>query len=137
MTFETAETAARWLGISQFIQVPVTAFLASEKGLGLASEFGKLPPLVSAIVRVLGASIVVTLVTLGGLIALYPADVLRTHFGSAVAGYLGALFIARLAVQVYYGRYWPARHRPWHLFMCLIFAVQGPGYLLLWAVSSP
>jgi hypothetical protein len=137
MNFETAETVTRWVGLSQLVQVPVTAFLGSEKGLGLAREIGKMPPLVSAIVRVVSGSFVVMLVMLAVLVALYPADVLRTHLGSALAGFLGVLLLARLGVQLYYGRHWPPRLRFWHILMCFVIFVQGAGNLFVWAISSP
>lgn len=130
------ETAVRVLGLSQLAQIPATVMLAADGVLGLRSELAKLSPINAAIVRVLGAAAVILLVAAGVLVALYPDDALYTGLGRALTGFLGAFWTARLCVQLYYGRLWPTRVRRWHYFMCLVFCVQGPGYLLVrWSSS--
>ena len=131
----TVETALQFLGASQFIQAPATAILASERVLALRADIQRLSPVNRAIVRVLGAAVVVVLVALGAFIALYPVDAARTGLGRALIAFLGVFWSARFFVQLWYGRRWPARARPWHWFLCAVFAAQGPGYCLAWTVS--
>ncbi|HEV3192370.1 MAG TPA: hypothetical protein VGY54_17790 [Polyangiaceae bacterium] len=131
----TVETVLQLLGASQFIQAPATAILASDRVLALRAEIQRLSPVNRAIVRVLGAAVVVVLVALGALFVLYPTDAARTDLGRALMAFLGVFWSARFFVQLWYGRRWPARARPWHWFLCVVFAVQGPGYCLAWTAS--
>ncbi len=132
----TLVCALRLLGLSQLIQAPATAILASRRVLGLGAEIGALSPINGNIVRVLGGAAVGLLLGLGSLVALFPADMASTGLGRALAGMLGAFWTARLAVQLWYGRTWPARVRGWHWFLCTVFAVQGPGYCAAYLLAT-
>jgi hypothetical protein len=133
----TAETTLKVLGLSQLIQAPVTAILASDRVLGLRREIERLSPINGAIVRVLGGAVVVVLVALGLLVAIFPTDVARTDFGRALTVFLGAFWTARFLLQMWYGRRWPARAQAWHRFLLIVFLLQGPGYLLAWVEAAP
>ena len=132
----TAETTLKVLGLSQLIQAPATAMLASDRVLGLRREIERLSPINGAIVRVLGGAVVVVLVALGLLVAIYPADVVRTDFGRALTLFLGAFWTTRFLLQIWYGRRWPARAQAWHYLLLIVFLLQGPGYLLAWAKAA-
>jgi len=105
--------------------------LAGDRVLGLRSELARLSPINGAIVRVLGGASVIVLVASGALVATYPHDAIWTSLGRALLSFLGAFWTARFGLQLYYGRFWPLRVRRWHYFLCIVFFLQGPGYLLV------
>jgi hypothetical protein len=89
-------------------QLPGTWYLG-RRLLGIDRELERLSPLVAAIVMVLGLAAVTLLVSLGGFVVMFAGELAASSFGHALIAFLGAFWLARLAVQLYYyfGLPWP------------------------------
>jgi hypothetical protein len=127
-----AQVGVVLIGSSHLLQPPVTLWLA-KRVLGLESAFSALPPLANRIAKIMALTAIMLPTLLGVLCALYSGAVLSLGPMRLVAFVLaGLLWTPRLVAQlVWVSPHFPADAWKWHVLLVSIFAVQGPGLLLL------
>ena len=119
-------------GCLHLCQLPGTWYLG-KRLLGIDRELERLSPLVAAIVMVLGLAAVTLLVSLGVFVVLFSAELAASSFGHVLIAFLGAFWLVRLGVQLYYyfGLPWPRSPagRLSHGALVAIFGTQAAAYL--------
>jgi hypothetical protein len=120
----------RWIGISHVLQLPLTLFLASPRGLDLRRRLTPDGPLGEAVIRNMAVASVMLPTGLGLLLALHAQDAIRPGLARMLGALLSAFWCFRLHRQLFVlHKAWPRRprriaHLDWLL--ALIFVVQGP-----------
>ena len=126
----TLEVLVRTIGISHLLQPPLTLVLS--RTLGLRDAFSQLAELPRRMAVVMGMTCVALPTGMGVLIAAYAAGVFRPGLPETLCVLAGVFWTLRLLVQVFwYSALFPRDARHWHWILCLIFAVQGPGLLVV------
>jgi hypothetical protein len=129
------EEAVRWIGLSHLLQPPLTALLASPRGLDLRRALDARSALAAAVAHNMAVASVALPTTLGLLLALRPADVFQAGTARDLSLLLTAFWSWRLYRQVRaLGPTWPRSLRSLHVLLLGIFLAQGPvlGGLLWW-----
>ncbi|MFZ5896611.1 MAG: hypothetical protein ACOY0T_36485 [Myxococcota bacterium] len=138
-------TATLWLevvGWSHLLQPPLTAVLASRRGLDVRTAIHTRSALAQGILHNMAVTAVMLPTTLGLLLVYHARDVLEAGAARSLAALLSAFWCWRLYRQLaVLGPRWPSHSRSSHLLHLLltaIFVLQGPilGALLLSAVFA-
>ena len=132
-------TAADWIrivGISHWLQPPLTLLLAGPRGVDLRAAITARTPLAAAVMTNMAFASVALPTALGGLLAVYSADALHPGPARALGVLLAGFWCWRLYRQLVVLRpLWPTSARGARLLnalLTLIFVVQGPG--LAWLI---
>ncbi|HEX9620846.1 MAG TPA: hypothetical protein VF989_11975 [Polyangiaceae bacterium] len=126
----TSVDVIRWIGISHLLQPPLTAFLASPRGLDLRRKLKPDSPLGTAVIENMAIASIVLPTALGLLLALHAEAAVRDGPARTLAWLLAAFWCFRLYRQLFVlHQTWPREPpRVAHLrgLLGLIFFVQGP-----------
>lgn len=118
-------------GVLHFCQLP--AMFMAPKMLGWREDLGKLQPINRRIFNVMAGGIMMTVLGLGLVVALAPAEVAGgSRLGTALAAFLGVFWAWRGSVQVFlYSKIWPGGWlgRASHWGLSALFAFLSAVYL--------
>lgn len=103
----TLENLVFLAGLLHFVQVP--ALLMAPKMLNWQEEFSRLSPINRRIFQMIGLGIMLMTLGAGMVVIIAPDEVAGGgRLGTALCGYLGAVWLFRLIVQItVYARLWP------------------------------
>jgi protein-S-isoprenylcysteine O-methyltransferase Ste14 len=126
----TSTDLVSWIGLSHLLQPPLTAFLASARGLDLASELSGRTPIAAEVLYNMGFASVVLPTALGLIVAVHAEEVSRPGAARTVAVLAASFWTWRLYRQMRaLEPRWPTAPRlvaRSNLLLKLIFFVQGP-----------
>lgn len=116
----------RAVGISHLVQPPVTAYLASSKGIGLKNKILATSPDAGCVIRNMGFASVFLPTALGVLLCVHAQEAATGGAARAHAWLLAAFWTWRLVRQVELHAAWERGRRAWSWLLFGVFLVQGP-----------
>ena len=114
------------IGWSHLLQPPITAFLASKRGLALKSSIHASTEVAEGVIQNMGTASVVLPTTLGILLACHADRVGVDSTATSLAWLLAAFWSWRLWRQWRLWAGWPSNRIFWWYLLAGIFVVQGP-----------
>jgi hypothetical protein len=126
----TSTDLVSWIGFSHLLQPPLTAFLASARGLDLRAELSGRTPIAAEVLHNMGFASVALPTALGLVVAVHAEEVSRPGAARTAALLAASFWTWRLYRQIRaLAPRWPAEPRliaRANLLLKSIFFVQGP-----------